>query len=240
MVISSDGGGGEWHPCRICRKIKRGPRSNCALSNEMCQPGGYTECASGFLEKRSQKSKLLSSCLSSGSPPPGSLPWYLQPSSLLLGLLLSRQHDTLWPWSPGLHPGLALSPPARAHKTQAASLPAQLPSLHLGNSRVPLGSNFPFPTGCRKSLLGLPGAGGLGSGACLQETRSCRPGLRGAQVGGSGRRMRGAWGHSPVAQGQFHETLAVAQGDCVLAGHGAQGLGCTTHHDDDGIATPIL
>lgn len=44
----------------------------------------------------------------------------------------------------------------------------------------------------------------------------------------------------PVAQRQFHEALAIAQGDCVLARHGAQGLGGAPHHDDDGIATAIL
>lgn len=44
----------------------------------------------------------------------------------------------------------------------------------------------------------------------------------------------------PVAQRQFHEALAIAQGDCILARHGAQGLSGAPHHDDDGIATAIL
>lgn len=43
-----------------------------------------------------------------------------------------------------------------------------------------------------------------------------------------------------MAQGQFHKALAIAQGDCILSGHGAQGLSRTPHHDDDGIAAPIL
>lgn len=43
-----------------------------------------------------------------------------------------------------------------------------------------------------------------------------------------------------MTQGQFHKALAVAQGDCILARHGAKGLGCTPNHDDDGIATPIF
>lgn len=43
-----------------------------------------------------------------------------------------------------------------------------------------------------------------------------------------------------MTQGQFNKAFAVPQGDCVLARHGAQGLGCTSHHDDDSIATPVL
>lgn len=43
-----------------------------------------------------------------------------------------------------------------------------------------------------------------------------------------------------MSQGQFHKAFAVLQGNCVLARHGAQGLCCTSHHDDDGIATPIF
>lgn len=43
-----------------------------------------------------------------------------------------------------------------------------------------------------------------------------------------------------MTQGQFHKALAVAQGDCILARHGAKGFGCAPNHDDDGIATPIL
>lgn len=46
--------------------------------------------------------------------------------------------------------------------------------------------------------------------------------------------------HLPVTQGQFHKALAVAQGDYILARHGAKGFGCAPNHDDDGIATPIL
>lgn len=43
-----------------------------------------------------------------------------------------------------------------------------------------------------------------------------------------------------MTQGQFHKALAVAQSDCILARHGAKGLGCAPNHNDDGIATPIL
>lgn len=43
-----------------------------------------------------------------------------------------------------------------------------------------------------------------------------------------------------MAQGQFYKAFAVPQGDCVLARHGTQGLSCTSHHNDDSIATPIL
>lgn len=44
----------------------------------------------------------------------------------------------------------------------------------------------------------------------------------------------------PMAQGQLHKAFAVPQGDSILARHGAQGLGCTPHYNDDGITTPIL
>lgn len=43
-----------------------------------------------------------------------------------------------------------------------------------------------------------------------------------------------------MTQGQFYKAFAVPQGDCVLARHGTQGLGCTSNHDDDSIATPVL
>lgn len=43
-----------------------------------------------------------------------------------------------------------------------------------------------------------------------------------------------------MSQGQFHKAFAVAQGDRILAGPGAQRLGCTPHDDDNGIASPVL
>lgn len=43
-----------------------------------------------------------------------------------------------------------------------------------------------------------------------------------------------------MAQGQFYKAFAVPQGHCVLARHGTQRLSCSSHYDDDSIATPIL
>ena len=223
---------GDGIPAGLCRRIQRGGRSKCALMK--CAEQVATKCAPGFLEKvtETQAALLLSAC------PQG---YCSKKPSLIFP---ATRYSPSWPSaSPSCVTGFGIG-----HTVLPLGLAGLSPHLP-GPRRLrlhfcppshswaePLVSNIPFHHGWL-----TPFSAFLESGSCLQEARSCCPGLSRAVAGcGHACAHTCAETHSPMAQGQFHKALAIAQGDCILAGHGAQGLSRAPHHDDDGIAAPIL
>lgn len=140
----------------------------------------------------------------------------------------------MWPQGIVLHMSLASQPTFQGSGDTGCTFAHPDTKATLGHTwPEPLGSSLLSPTQDGELFYFF-----LMSGSCLQEPRSCPLGQTVLWRGVCAYVC--AWRHLPVSQGQLHKALAVAQGDSILARHGAQGLGRTPHYDDDGIATPIL